>query len=180
MTYLANIAAVLLWLAWLLASLLLSLLGLVLIPVSLLTGGWIVTRESQTIPGRTITTFDGPMWIFGNEEDGLAPEWYRIANPGLSEFQARFKWSALRNSVNNLQRVPYLNCKLDPARLQVSKWPSGSYWCRQGIYAGLGLVLSNGRTVHMGYALIPYMVKGLPVGDTRDLPYVSPHWGISK
>lgn len=175
---LATIGAILLWIVWLALSLALTLLGLVVIPIALSTGWCMVTRPSQIIAGRRVTTFDGPLWIFGNEEDGLAPEWYLIANPALSLFDARFRWSALRNSVNNLQRVPYLNCKLEPTLLRVRKWPGGSYWCRQGIYAGAGIVV-RGRTIRLGYALIPYMVKGLPVGDTRDLPYVSAHWGIT-
>lgn len=45
-------------------------------------------------------------WLWDNEEDGVAPTWYRVANPTWSHWRLVFTWTALRNSCNNLRFVP--------------------------------------------------------------------------
>jgi hypothetical protein len=44
-------------------------------------------------------------WIWDNDEDGVVPTWYRAEHPDWSFEKAAFRWSALRNSVNNLRYV---------------------------------------------------------------------------
>ena len=125
------------------------------------------------------------MWIWDNEEDGLAPLWYYEKYPSWSPFRRMFTWAAIRNSVNNLQRVKYLNCPpVLPGTLKTksfsltlgkkSPWLAGNFnWI--GPYAGGQLILF-GKQFNYGYGFIPWMVNGMPDNDTRDIPYISQHW----
>ena len=167
-----------LWLLNAALSLALALIGAPLIAIALALDATAI-RTSQTLP-RQITAWAWRwMWLWGNEEDGIDPAWYAVANPSWSDFRRIFAWTAIRNSVNNLQRVPYLNCKLDPAALKSRIWSWG-FWCRQGPYAGGRLFIGSKQIVY-GYGFYPRMQSHsiTQLNDTRDLPYIGPHWGIS-
>ncbi len=76
-------------------------------------------------------------WVWQNEEDGvIGPAWY---NPGKTRWLS-FKWTALRNSVNNLRYVPRVSKVGRP--LWIRNWTiSGKVF-----YAKAGW-LSNGYPV---------------------------------
>lgn len=44
-------------------------------------------------------------WLWDNDEDGVDPHWYEIANPTWSKAWREFRWAGLRNSVNNWRYV---------------------------------------------------------------------------
>lgn len=44
-------------------------------------------------------------WLWDNDEDGVYPHWYCVANPTWSPRRTMFVWTALRNSVNNFRYV---------------------------------------------------------------------------
>lgn len=170
------IPAVLMWGLWFALQIPLFILGLILIPIAL----W--CDAAHTVDSLIHFTWKW-MWLWDNAEDGICPVWYERAHPTWGPIRLAFTWSAIRNSVNNLQRVKWLNCKPQFTAsgagwmLSVNKAGTNA-WIRQGIYAGGQLTLL-GKTFNYGYGFIPWEVtyQRMPLGDTRDIPYISQHWG---
>lgn len=84
-------------------------LGLVVIPISLLRKD-IEFRQSKYFL-KLITAWGSRlMWLWGNEEDGLDKN---------GELKDRiFYWTALRNPVNNHRFVKYVGCRINPDRVR--------------------------------------------------------------
>ena len=150
----------------------LQLIGLIAVPIGLLLPT--VTRPSRKYAGRTITAFRSPLlWLFGNEEDGLAPAWYVWANKGRDTFWVRFKWLALRNPVGNLRFVPWINPKIVPSRIRFvgadrepPRGTAGWFYVWQGAYSGVRLQSRNWR-IWIGWKLKPDDRNGIDPRDMR-------------
>ena len=165
--------APLMWIIVQILSLVLFIAGLIVIPIALACGAYAPASDTYHWTWRW-------MWLWDNAEDGLAPDTYRVENKYTVK-RGIFMWSAIRNSVNNLQRVKYLNCTMDPAAIKVTILSHGFY-CRQGIYAG-GQLYVGSKEINFGYALVPVMTMnkispGYYVPGTRNVPYVSQYWSI--
>jgi hypothetical protein len=113
----------------------LMVLGFALVPLAVLLKRY--TRGTDA-DGWTRTHFtDRWMWLWDNAEDGidgLAREgdgafknlFWLLANNGRSTFHYIFTWSALRNSVGNARRVPFLGLNIkDHKDMVVWVPPSG-------------------------------------------------------
>jgi len=61
-------------------------------------------------------------WIWDNDEDGVAPSWYREKHPDWSFEKTAFRWSALRNSVNNLRYVKGVSAPGRPLMYRTWTW----------------------------------------------------------
>lgn len=92
------------------------LLGWVLIPTLAFLHPYTTKKEISIINGREILNFKYKfMFPWNNQEDGIA---------GASEFKDKamwfriIYWSAVRNPVNNLRFVKYLNCKIEPNKVK--------------------------------------------------------------
>ncbi len=135
----------------------LQLLGLVLVPVGLSLPT--VTRPSRIYAdGRIITAFRSPLlWLWGNEEDSLAPYWYIWANGGKDTFWVRFKWLALRNP----RRIRFVGAGKEPAR-----GTAGWFYVWQGVYSGLRLQSRSWR-IWIGWKLKPDDRNGIDPRDMR-------------
>lgn len=119
---------------WWSINLPLFLLGLVLVPFAI----WFRVVQRGPITDRLIANAPRWLWLWGNDEDGLAADWYDQQHQDWSPFRVMYTWSALRNSVNNLRFVPVLSPKLNPA--QIGWWHSKSgnvIVCWQGWYVGI-------------------------------------------
>jgi len=101
-------------LAYELLTLPLTILGFVVVPVAIYRGRW----QISPINGRTIYTAPRWLWLWGNDEDGYDPQWYREANPTWGPLRRMYTWAALRNSVNNLRFVKLLNPPPVPSRVK--------------------------------------------------------------
>jgi hypothetical protein len=103
------------WIIFLFVYLSLVMLGWLLVPIAAAFGSY-----NQTDLGSNKWHFNWPfMWLWDNDEDGIANDSYYKA-PNM--FLQILYWSAWRNPVNNLRYVPYLSCKINPARV----WFTGS------------------------------------------------------
>jgi hypothetical protein len=88
-------------------------------------------------------------WLWDNEEDGVAPAWYRQAHADWSLERIMFVWAGLRNPANNLRFVPGVSGKGRP--LWRKTWgPRPGGWYAQAGWLGTGgwPVLSAGRNVN--------------------------------
>lgn len=66
-------------------------------------------------------------WIYDNQEDGIAPAWYRTIHPEWRLERIAFYWSC-RNSVNNLRYVPGVSKVGRP----LWYWSNGKYYAKAG------------------------------------------------
>ncbi len=85
-----HIQAILLWiLLFFFIRLPLILLGFIVVPIA--------------YPFRTDNKFPKWAWIYDNDEDGIyGAAWF---NKGVYDFKTCYKWSAIRNPVNNMRFV---------------------------------------------------------------------------
>ena len=98
---------------WLVSSLLYNLisvlvlqtLGYFLIPVAILFR----REETSYVTGQPIVNAPLWLWLYGNDEDGLDPPWYREANPTWGAWRRMWAWAAYRNPVNNLRFIEWLH-----------------------------------------------------------------------
>lgn len=140
-----------LWLAYTALELILSTVGLVLIPL-LLAAKSVRVRPSDVWPKRTRiggelkgglqVQWSGTLaWLWSNEEDGvMGPSWYAARHPTWSGNRTAFYWSALRNPTNNLRFVPGINPVIDPERIRYVNWDTRVSWTTltwQGPFAGI-------------------------------------------
>lgn len=91
------------------------LLGWILVPIAVLFGAY--AEKYSPITNRTRLQFTWPfMAWWGNPEDG-------ILNREMQDYFKSDKlqiiyWSCFRNPFNGIRYVPYLSCKIDPARVR--------------------------------------------------------------
>lgn len=100
-------------LAMAILSQVLMVLGLVLVPVGIL----LATDGKGRYPSATGYIRKPPswLWLWGNDQEGYRPPWYRDLTPGWGEFRRQYVWAAWRNPVNNLRFVPWINPRVrDP------------------------------------------------------------------
>lgn len=91
----------LLWIPMAITKIVLILLGLVFVPVALLT-------RHMTLDGKADTTNHWPdvFWLWGNDEEHC-PDWWkeRAKQDWWTRYWPQFWWYAVRNPVNNLRYV---------------------------------------------------------------------------
>lgn len=115
MIYARLIWAIFTWLIYELLSGVLVVLGLLLVPLAIELGHC----ETSRITGKLIYTAPRALWLFGNDEDGYQPDWYRILNPTWSAWRRMFMWAAIRNPVSNLRFIKSLH---PPQRADRVQW----------------------------------------------------------
>lgn len=92
-------------------------LGLLLSPVSIL----LARPQVSQITCLRILNAPRWLWLFGNDEDGFDPEWYRKAHPTWPRFWRMLVWSAWRNPVNNLRFCEWLYAPPVLGRVQIKQ-----------------------------------------------------------
>lgn len=123
--------AILTWIAYSILTLPLNVLGLLLIPFCI----WFGHTETSYITNVPIFTAPRALWLWGDDEDGYDPVVWQQANPTWGCFKRMYVWGALRNSVNNLRFVKWLNPPPVPAKIKSIVTPT--WWlCGQGILFG--------------------------------------------
>src|SRR5690606_23980281 len=152
----AILASLILWPLYVGVALTLQLVGLVLLVPLCLFRMWSWRRSyvAQFRPRGPIAAGWGGWltWLWGNEEDGVnGPMWWAERTRAYDGGRLRlawsaYRWSALRNPVNNLRFVPGINPVIDPAR--VRHWREGRWaFTWQGLYAGfMWFPVIRGRT----------------------------------
>ena len=171
------LVAPLLWLLVQVVSLVLALAGFVLVDWQAREKRY-APRLSTRYPFREILAWTAPwMYPYQNEEDGidglrrgaLEQAWWYNETRELSVIDRIWRWSAWRNSVNNLRFMPWFSCQIDSPKVrsigtarndQVPGW----FLVWQGAYAGF---YRQGATwlVHIGWELRPDDATG-PLGST--------------
>lgn len=125
--------------------------------------------EISPITGLPILNPPRWMWLWGNDEDGLDPEWYRVANPTWSANKRMMIWSCWRNSVNNIRCVKWLHPAPVPSRIRVHRW--GDDWlCWQGPFSQLRFGYTwRGKpyVLNCGWRYYPYDALGVDPNDWR-------------
>ena len=104
------------------------LLGWVAVPLAIKFGQW----ERSAMNGALIYNAPAWLWLWGNDEDGLDPVWYRVANPTWSPFKRQLIWAAWRNSVNNVRCIKWLHPAPVAERIRFVRW-GDSWLCWQGV-----------------------------------------------
>lgn len=91
--------ALLTGLAYLLATIPLTVAGFVLVPFAI----WFGVERPSRITGRPIFTAPDWLGIYGNEQDGFDPAWaVETIYKGWPTFWRRYSWAAWRNAIRNL------------------------------------------------------------------------------
>lgn len=83
----------------LISVLILQTLGYFLVPLVIL----LRRKEISYVTGKEIINAPRWLWLWGNDEDGLDPDWYRTATSGWNKYVRMWVWAAWRNPVNNLR-----------------------------------------------------------------------------
>ncbi|MCC7462084.1 MAG: hypothetical protein IT480_06425 [Gammaproteobacteria bacterium] len=138
MTALRFCWAVLTWIAYEVVFLPLVLLGPFVVPVAIRYRVW----RTSAITGRLIATAPRALHLWGNEEDGYAPDSYGDARRTWSLWRRMFTWAAIRNPVGNLRFVRALHPPPQPWRIRILR---GRYWVLIWQGAFYRLELSHGR-----------------------------------
>lgn len=121
--------------------------------------------EKSPITGMPIINPPRWMWLWGNDEDGLDPDWYKEANPTWGPLRRMMVWSCWRNSVNNLRCVKWLHPAPVAEKIQVHYW--GENWlCWQGVFAQLRVRLGK-YVFNCGWRYYPYDRNGVDPADWR-------------
>lgn len=110
------------------------------------------TRDSKFYPSRPIPVWNPSWaWIWGNEEDGVigAPFWVE-RNAGRSLSSIAFRWSGIRNNVNNLRYVPGLSLRVNPRKIKFID--CGLFTITShGFYSNLSYTGPNGLWFQIGW-----------------------------
>ena len=67
-------------------------------------------------------------WLWDNEEDGVAPDWYASFHQEWHSATVEFVWTAFRNPVNNLRYIPGVS----KAGRPLWYWSNGKYYAKAG------------------------------------------------
>lgn len=161
------------WLIVGLIHLLLILIGLPLI-------AW--QSRSTTVDERKFFHFRARwMWLYDNREDGIdgsrggdtAQKWWTDRTAADSLRMRIFKWSALRNPVNNLRYVPVLSPLFRSTQIgyigtgdEPPDGQSGWAYTWQGFYSGI-YIKTTTRWFWLGWKLRPSDRFGISMLDTR-------------
>lgn len=100
------------WIVRLLASAVLALIGLFVVPVALL----FKTSGTSVSDGRPIIVLPEWAWLWSNDFDGALGDkrgWWDAHAPfglGAHHFVSMFWWLAIRNPVNNRRRLNWFSC----------------------------------------------------------------------
>lgn len=129
--FLRIILGVISWTTYEVLSGVLMLAGLILIPVAIAYRQWVTSPlpmfdeygRPATQP-RLITTAPSWLWLYGNDEDGFCPEWYRVLHPAWHPWRLMFMWAAIRNPVNNLRFIKALHPPQRAAEVRWATWGS--------------------------------------------------------
>lgn len=84
-------------------------------------------------------------WVWSNDVDGVDPSWYTNANPTWSASKRIFRWTALRNPVNNFRFVRGVSKVGRPLWRKTWGAKPGGYYVQAGWNASGFPVLSLGR-----------------------------------
>jgi hypothetical protein len=183
------------WVAMFLLMTLVSLLGLVLIPVAVLFQAYIATGPGEYGHDKYAFTWPFMNLLYGNYTDGIAAGW-QYKNMGSVPLQILY-WSAIRNSANGLRTAPYLSCRIDPSRVRFKgsitsddgsrlltpygveqtrrydrkPYEDQWYFAWQGLYSCIYVVRNWGpfgrRRLWVGFKLFPTDIFGLKPTDYR-------------
>lgn len=160
-----------LWLGfYFLIDLPLFVLGLPLTYILSKTESW-HTRDSQFYPSRPIPVWNQRWaWLWGNEEDGvIGAQFWKDRNPTWSDSKLAFRWSGIRNNVNNLRYVPGLSLRVNPSKikfLDYGKFTLTTHGFYSNLsYTGLKTWWQIGWKVHKEDASLPG--TELPKTDMR-------------
>lgn len=142
----------------------------------------IETRPSQYFPGRKLPQFKSRwMWLYGNEEDGVdglrggdpAQSKWATESAGWSVRKRIWRWSALRNPLNNLRYVPLMTPKFHPDRIhfvgldhEMQDGEGGWFFIWQGLYSAFRFETKTHR-LWIGWCFKPQDTRGIPDNDTR-------------
>ena len=156
--------AVPMWVAYLILTLPLDLLGLPIVALAIL-----FRRNDTSVLGQPIIS--APIWLalWGNSEDGYAPQWYTDATPTWPWWWRMWVWAAVRNRTNNLRFWKALHPPPVPERIQWLWIQDGKgYLCWQGIFTrGKFYTPWNGKTLTIGWRYTPADCVGVPSSDWR-------------
>lgn len=165
-----------------------GLAAFVIVPpaIAALARAW---KPGTSLLGKSIWVWSWPlMGVWQNPEDGVdGGQWYidwlhQNGYGDWPQWRRALYWSAFRNKVSGLRYLgaPW-SFKVDPARVRGRGNNSDLYvdltpaqrtvrqWsiARQGCFAGLWIVFTNGRQLRVGYALVP--ADGLRPYDAANL-----------
>lgn len=87
------------------------LAGLVLVPLGIAT-------QYMSLDGWDRKHWPEVLWLWGNAEDGVNPQWWQDRHPSWPHWWQAFVWLAIRNPFNNSR---YLFKDVKPAELDVLK-----------------------------------------------------------
>ena len=173
---------VVLWIAHILLSFTLSVVGAPLIVYLAATRQWFDTTNPL---GKPIKLWSPKWaWIWGNLEDGVIPPPTVQGipyHPGWPDWLRAIAWCAWRNKVSNLRFSKYLGFTIDPSRVGFLGNDRNLYeplpndarpvlWSLawQGVYAGLWILWrGSGRQFRIGWTLVPDDAKGYNANDLR-------------
>jgi len=145
MIYPAMLLGFLFCLAYLISNLALTVVGFFVIPVAILFG-----KTKLSLTGVNIFSAPRGLWLFGNDEDGYDPNWYRILHPTWGVFKRRWVWAAFRNSVNNLRFIKVLNPPPQMDKIQYRRW-GNLYFIWQGIFCRFVYIGKTGTWYTLGW-----------------------------
>jgi len=162
--------AALTWVTYQVAVIPLWLLGWIATPLAIRYGQW----ERSPITGAWIYNAPRWLWLWGNDEDGLDPAWYQLANPTWGPFKRMLIWNAWRNSVNNLRCVLWLHPAPVAERIRCICWAGGTdggwlrggWLCWQGVLYCIQLQTRWGEFT-CGWRYYPEDAQGVDPSDWR-------------
>lgn len=178
------------WILFLALRTLLILAGWVTVPIAVLFKAYepYMGADGVGTPRLQYRFTWRAMWIWDNQEDGIANDTYvKMPTLGLQIIY----WSCFRNPANNLRYVPYLSCKLDPAKIGFIGNMGGHldshmsptiatlydsnlcdfwYFAFQGLYSNFRVQFLIGDSRYrfwIGFKIFPHDVYGIAPNDYR-------------
>lgn len=105
------------------------------------------TGADGGVPGNWY--FPRAAWLWSNDEDGVDPSWYTVANPTWGTARRIFTWTALRNPVNNFRYVRGVSKIGRPLWRQTWGAKPGGFYAAAGWNRSGYPVLSLGRNFNV-------------------------------
>lgn len=155
-----NALAVLLLIPATLLKLFGAVLGLIVVPLGILT-------QYMSLDDHDHKHWPDIFWLWGNDEDGVNPQWWQDRHPNWPHWWQAFVWLAIRNPVNNhryLFKEPDeivgktdSPAGLEPHQLLMNRQQSGYRWVRAGWMCGyrkvwLGFDVTDTGAVEQTYS----------------------------
>lgn len=105
----------LLWIPYLIVSLILMVLGLLLVPIAIRFGQIIQSPINRT----SIFTAPDWLWLWGNDEEGYDSDNARSKfRSDMTEWERMYRWAAIRNPIGNLRFVKWMHPPQQAAKVQ--------------------------------------------------------------